>query len=177
MTAVAVTGVAMITPAGNDATSTWERMRLGTSTASADPKLDGLPVTFSCRADSFDADRVLGRQLTWRLDRFLQLAIAVARQAVADAGLDATAWDGERVGVVVGASGEGDETAGTAWKKLLDGRHKGISPSTIPRGAANMAAGEISLDLNARGPGLSVHTACASGATAISVAHGLLRSG
>ncbi|MFF8841846.1 beta-ketoacyl-[acyl-carrier-protein] synthase family protein [Streptomyces sp. NPDC015127] len=175
--AVAVTGIGLVTPAGIDASSTWDGMCRGVSTATTDPLLEGLPVTFSCRADSFEAQKVLGRQLTWRVDRFVHLALAAARDAVGDAGLGHAAWDATRVGVVVGASGQDDSTIGGAWQKLLSGRHKGISPTTIPRGAANMAAGEISLDLGIQGPGLAVHTACSSGATAISVARDLLRSG
>ncbi|MFD7342145.1 beta-ketoacyl-[acyl-carrier-protein] synthase family protein [Streptomyces violascens] len=175
--AVAVTGVGMVTPAGSDARSTWEGMCQGTARAATDPELEGLPVDFSCRADTFDAEQVLGRRHTWRVGRFIQMAVAAAREAVRDAELDRDAWCAERVGVVIGASGNDDATLGPAWERVLSGRYASVSPTLIPRSAANMAAGEVSLDLGITGPGLSVQTACASGATAISTARDLLRSG
>ncbi|EPH46082.1 beta-ketoacyl-[acyl-carrier-protein] synthase family protein [Streptomyces aurantiacus] len=174
--AIAVTGIGLITPAGPDAATTWQRMLLGTSVAASDPELAGLRVTFSCRAREFDADAALGRALSWRLDRFVQMAVAAARQAITDARLDPVAWDPARVGVVVGASAN-SEGMGVAWNKLHSGRPQGIPPMTIPRASPNMAAGEVSLDLNIQGPGMSVSTACASGATALAVARDLLRAG
>ncbi len=65
----------------------------------APPSSAGLPVDFSCRVPPFDIEAGLGRGRTRRLDRFSHLALAAARRAVADAGLDARTWDGERVGV------------------------------------------------------------------------------
>lgn len=174
--AVAVTGLGMITAAGSDTTASWHGMQLGVGTASDDPNLSGLAVTFSCRADGFDPSKVLGRRLTWRMDRFIQLAVAAAREAVSSAALNPGDWDPVRVGVVIGTGGPGEEAATTAWEKFLSGRTGTIAPSTIPRSSPNMAAGEISLDLNIHGPGMAVSTACSSGATALSMARHLLRS-
>ncbi|MFG2652546.1 beta-ketoacyl-[acyl-carrier-protein] synthase family protein [Streptomyces sp. NPDC048436] len=173
---VAVTGLGMVTAAGNDAASTWERVNTGVGTARLDPQLEGLPVAFSCRAEAFEPAHILGRTLTWRMDRFIQLALVAARQASADARLEHDSVDPLRVGVVIGASGSSG-ASGAAWKKLIAGRPQGISPTTIPGSSANMAAGEVSLDIGAQGPGLSVNTACASGSTAVSIARDLLRSG
>lgn len=174
---MAVTGLAMITSAGPDAASTWETVQRGVGTASNDPNLSGLPVTFSCRAEQFDPLQALGRRLTWRMDRFIQLALAAARAATDSARLNARDWDPARVGVVIGSSGPGEETSHTSWRKFLTGRSRSIAPSTIPRSSPNMAAGEISLDLSIHGPSLAVTTACSSGATALALAAHLIESG
>ncbi|MFE9680823.1 beta-ketoacyl-[acyl-carrier-protein] synthase family protein [Streptomyces sp. NPDC006285] len=173
--AVAVTGLGMVTAGGPDVSSTWERIIQGSPTASDDPQLQGLPVTFSCRAETFRPEEILGRNYTWRMDRFIQLALTAAREAAAHAALKSDTVDPVRLGVIIGASG-GTAANGAAWKKLFDNRPQGISPTTIPGGSANMAAGEVSLDLGAQGPGFCVSTACASGSSAISLARDLLRS-
>ncbi|MFF5706618.1 beta-ketoacyl-[acyl-carrier-protein] synthase family protein [Streptomyces sp. NPDC012794] len=174
--AVAVTGMGMVTAAGHDTPTTWDRIRDGLPTASYDPRLEGLPVTFSCRAETFRPEQVLGRGYTWRTDRFIQLALAAAREAAAHAGLEKGTVDPTRLGVIIGANG-GGSASGAALKKLNDNRPQGISPATVPSGSANMAAGEVSIDLGAQGPSFCVSTACASGASAMSLARDLLRSG
>lgn len=176
--AIAVTGVGMITPAGPDTASTWDGLCSGISTAAPDPDLVGLPISFSCQATAFDAEHLLGRQLTWRLDRFIHLALAAARQAVAHAHLDPARWEPTRVGIVLGTGGNSSaDTQFDLCTKLIEDRYKSVSPTAISRSAPNMAAGEISLDLGIQGPGLTVSTACSSGATALSLARDLLRAG
>ncbi|MCF3105447.1 beta-ketoacyl-[acyl-carrier-protein] synthase family protein [Streptomyces roseoverticillatus] len=173
---IAVTGLGLITPAGDTAPHTWEGLCRGAPTATPDPALAGLPTDFSCRATMFDADTILGRELAWRMDRFSHLAITAAREATVHAGLTSTDWDPTRVGIVIGIGGDSKDASHNAYSKILGGRHKSVSPSTIPRTSPNMAAGEISLDLGIQGPSLTVCTACASGATALAIARDLLRS-
>ncbi|WP_077799096.1 beta-ketoacyl synthase N-terminal-like domain-containing protein [Streptomyces sp. JHA26] len=103
---VAVTGVGLLTPAGQDADATWDAVCRGAGSAAAhDPELAGLPVDFSCRVPlSREAlDRRVGRA-AWRMSRNAVLAVLAAREAVRDAGLDPRTWNGDRVAVVVGHS-------------------------------------------------------------------------
>lgn len=101
--AIAVTGLGMITPAGDGSATTWAGVRLGTATAARDTQLKGMPVDFSCRVpDSADPAARIGRK-SWRIPRFAQLAVVAAREAVADAGLDPRTWDGARVAVIIGS--------------------------------------------------------------------------
>ncbi|MEV6576393.1 beta-ketoacyl-[acyl-carrier-protein] synthase family protein [Streptomyces sp. NPDC051577] len=179
MTAVdaAITGLGLLTPAGLGVAATWQGMCDGVPTAQRHPGLEGLPVDFCCRLPGFDPVAALGRRLTWRIDLFTEMALVATREALADAGLDPTAWDGTRVGVVIGNGSGGNVSLENEYSKLREGRVSAISPLTIPRSVPNMVAGEIAIDVQALGPNLVTATACASGATAIGVARDLLRLG
>ncbi|MFJ5984553.1 beta-ketoacyl-[acyl-carrier-protein] synthase family protein [Lentzea sp. NPDC092896] len=175
--AIAVTGLGMITPAGDGCPATWAGVRGGVSTAATDTQLKGMPVDFSCRVpDSADPAPRIGRK-SWRMPRFAQLAVVAAREAVADAGLDPATWDGARVAVVIGSGLAGVSHLEEQTLRLHQAGPERVSAMLVPQLISNMAAGEVSLDLGARGPSLATETACASGATAIAVARDLLRSG
>ncbi|MCA6091907.1 beta-ketoacyl-[acyl-carrier-protein] synthase family protein [Streptomyces sp. SCA3-4] len=173
---VAVTGMGLLTPAGTSPEATWEGLCRGVSTACFDPVLKGLPVDFSCRVPSFEAEPYTQR-LSWRMHRFTYLAVAAAQMAVTDAGLDPDAWDGSRIGVVIGVGSASMEGWGPGFAKFAAGRPRAVSPLLLPRSIPNMAAGEIAMALGARGPNLAVSTACASGTTALGVAKDLLAAG
>ncbi|MFG2845659.1 beta-ketoacyl-[acyl-carrier-protein] synthase family protein [Kitasatospora sp. NPDC048296] len=175
--AVAVTGLGLVTPAGTGADAVWEHFLGAEPTARPDPELAGLTVDFSCPLADFDPPALLGGRLARRLDRFSQMAVVAARQAVADAGLDPAHWDGARVGVVLGVSANSVHTYATEYARLAEGRADQVSPLMLPRSIPNMAAGEVSLDLGARGPGLIVSTACASGTSAVALGCDLIRAG
>ncbi len=174
--AVAVTGLGLVTPGGVGVDASWQRVLSGEATASPDPNLADLQVNFSCRVPDFDATAHLGRQAR-RLDRFVQLALVAAREAVADAGLDPESWDAPRVGVVMGCGMGGAWTWEQQHTVLLERGAPRVSPYLIPMLIPNMAAGNVAMDLGAKGPNLVTATACASGATAIGTALDLLRAG
>jgi 3-oxoacyl-[acyl-carrier-protein] synthase II len=174
---VAVTGIGMVTPAGVGVAASWANILGGTSAAAPDPVLAGLPVDFSCRVPGFDAEAVLGAKLAWRTDRYTHLAMAAAREAVADAGLDPSIWDGARVGVVVGNALGGTCTLEAQHHAFRQEGAAGVSPMLIPMAMTSMVAGYIAMDLSVTGPNLVTATACASGGTAIGIARELLRCG
>ncbi|MER7897085.1 beta-ketoacyl-[acyl-carrier-protein] synthase family protein [Streptomyces sp. NPDC096046] len=176
---VAVTGVGLLTPAGEDADATWGTVCRGVGSAAAsDPMLAGLPVDFSCRVPlSRDAlDRRVGRA-AWRMSRNAVLAVLAAREAVRDAGLDPRTWNGDRVAVVIGCGLGADAVREEQARRLEERGPDMVSALTIPLIIPNMAAGEVSIDLGARGPSFAPATACASGATAVAAARDLLASG
>jgi beta-ketoacyl-acyl-carrier-protein synthase II len=177
MTDVAVTGLGLVTPAGIGVDATWQRVLSGVSTASTDPGLAELAVDISCRVPGFDPAALIDRKAARRLDRFVQLAVVAAREAVADAGLDPETWDGARVGVVLGCGMGGAATWEAQHRRLLEHGAGRVSPMLIPMLVPNMVAGQLAMDLGALGPNLVTATACASGATAIGTARDLLRSG
>jgi len=174
---VAVTGLGLVTPAGIGVDASWAGVLAGTGTAATDPSLDGVPVDMSCRVPGFDAEQLLGRKASRRLDRFVQLALVAAAEAVTDAGLDPATWDGARVGVVMGCGMGGAATWEQQHARMLDSGPTKVSPLLIPMLVPNMVAGHLAIELGALGPNLVTATACASGATAIGVARDLLRAG
>ncbi|MGW0777949.1 beta-ketoacyl-[acyl-carrier-protein] synthase family protein [Streptomyces sp. NPDC002835] len=170
---IAVTGVGLITAAGTDVVTSWQGVCSGISTAAVDPELGDVPVPLACRVPDFDAAALLGRAV-WRTDRFVHLALAAAHESVRDSGLDTAAWDGARVGVVVGVGTESKETSVAALRKYSDHAYETLSPLTVPRSTVNAAAAEICIVMGAYGPSMAVTTACASGATALGTARDLL---
>ncbi|MFF8654242.1 beta-ketoacyl-[acyl-carrier-protein] synthase family protein [Streptomyces huasconensis] len=172
---IAVTGLGLVTPAGHTVEANWAALCRGRSLAATDPGLAGLPVDFSCQVTDFEAETELGRASAWSADRFIQFALA--RRAVADAGLDRHTWEAGRVGVVLGVGSNSLSTYVTEFGHLGAGRPERVSPLALPRSVPSMAAGEVAIDLGARGLNFTTASACASGATAIGVARDLLRSG
>ena len=174
---VAVTGLGLVTPAGIGVDASWSGVLAGQGLATTDPVLADVPVTMSCRVPGFDAARLLGRKPALRLDRFVQLALVAAREAIADAGLDPATWDGARVGVVIGCGMGGAATWERQHQQMLTHGPGKVSPLLIPMLVPNMVAGQLAMEFGALGPNLVTATACASGATAIGVARDLVRSG
>ena len=175
--ATAVTGIGLVTAAGIGADATWEGICAGRSAAARNPLLAGTPVDISCTVPGFSAREHVGRRSSLTHDRFIQLSITAAREAVADSGLDPKTWDGARVGVVVGCGLGGVTTWETQHRRMLDQGPQAVSALLIPMLVPNMVAGHLAMDLRATGPNLVTATACASGATAIGTALQLLRDG
>ncbi|WP_033441564.1 beta-ketoacyl-[acyl-carrier-protein] synthase family protein [Saccharothrix sp. NRRL B-16314] len=169
---IAVTGLGLVTPGGVGVEAGWAAVCSGRSTAAPDPAHADHGVAISCRVADFDADALLGARRAVRLDRFAQLALVAAREAVADE--DRTTWDAARVGVVIGTSSGGGETVARQHGVLLADGPTGVSPLLLPMHLPNMVAGQIAMEFGFHGPNLVVATACASGATAIGVACDLL---
>ncbi|QQM38454.1 beta-ketoacyl-[acyl-carrier-protein] synthase family protein [Streptomyces liliifuscus] len=174
---IAVTGVGLVTSAGIGVDATWKGVCEGRPTAARNPLLAGLPVDISCTVPGFSAREHVGRRSSLAHDRFTQLGITAAREAVADAGLDPRNWDGARVGVVVGCGLGGVATWETQHRRMLEKGPEAVSALLIPMLVPNMVAGHLAMDLHATGPNLVTATACASGATAIGTALQLLRDG
>ncbi|MFD7716872.1 beta-ketoacyl-[acyl-carrier-protein] synthase family protein [Streptomyces sp. NPDC059814] len=175
--AIAVTGLGMITPAGNDTESTWDGVCAGVSPARTVPALAGCAIDFACTVDGIDLDAAVGRRTAFRMGRYTKFAVLAAREAVADSGLDPGGWDGSRVAVVVGTSSGG--SAGLTDQALVLERRgpEATSPSGILLTIPNMPAAEIAIEMGATGPSLAPCTACSSGITALSVARDLLVTG
>jgi beta-ketoacyl-acyl-carrier-protein synthase II len=174
---IAVTGLGMLTPAGIGVEATWQGVCDGVPTAATAPQLAGLPVDFCCTIPPFDAPAELGRRTAHRLDRSTQLALLATREALHDARLDPHTWDGSRVAVIIGCGVGASHTWETQHQRLRDLGPRRVSPLLLPMIGPNTAAGEIALAYGAQGPSMTTATACASGATAITVAHDLLTSG
>jgi 3-oxoacyl-[acyl-carrier-protein] synthase II len=174
---LAVTGIGLVTPAGIGRDATWQKVCAGEPTADHDPALAGLPVDISCRVTGFEPTLHLSGVTARRLDRYSQFALAAAREAVADAGLDPGSWGSGRIAVVLGSAAGGITALEQQHARLLAHGPGRVSPLTLPLFLPNMAAGCLAIDLNVHGPVVHTGTACSSGATAIAVATDLLRAG
>ncbi len=174
---IAITGLGLVTPAGIGVESSWQRILSGRSAAAKDPNLAGIPIDISCRVADFDGNELLGRKVARRLDRFVQLGLVAAREAIDDSRLDPQTWDGARVGAVIGCGMGGAATWEAQHTTLIQKGPERVSPLLIPMLIPNMVAGHIAIEFNANGPNLVTATACTSGATAIGVARDLLRTG
>ncbi|WP_434444146.1 beta-ketoacyl-[acyl-carrier-protein] synthase family protein [Lentzea sp. E54] len=172
---VVITGRGMVTPAGFGVDDNWKRVSAGEPTGVPGPDLGVLGTPVICRVTDFDARMLLGHGAR-RLDRYSQLGLVAADEAVKDAGLRIDEWDGTRVAIVMGVSVGGVETLTAQHVAFLERGPGGTSPLTMPMSLVNMVAGQLAIHLHATGPNLTVSTACASGATAIGTARQLLQA-
>jgi beta-ketoacyl-acyl-carrier-protein synthase II len=181
---IVVTGLGVISPAGRGVAETWEGVLAGKSAARHLPELEelGAPVTIGCRVPDFDADAELGRGASRRLDRYTHLALIAADEALAQAGLvvdgeSTTDVDWDRAGVLLGSGIGGAETWQEEYPRFISKGAGRVSPMFVPKMLSNTAAGMISIRSGARGPNMTVNTACAAGASAVHLARDLIRSG
>jgi 3-oxoacyl-[acyl-carrier-protein] synthase II len=170
-----VTGIGALTPLGLSASETWEGLVAGRSGIGKIELFDAgaLPVRIAGEVRGFDPDRLLGIKRTRRSARFSQLAVAAAREAVADAGLDHQAT-GERLGVVVNSAVAGVPETQANVEAFARGGLRAVSPYYVPSTILNMAACEVAIDLGARGPVNASALACASGNAALLEARRLI---
>ncbi len=160
---VVVTGLGMVSPLGNTVEETWTRLVAGESGAAEITQFDttDFPVDFACEVKDLEVTQYVDFKSARRMDRFTHLALAAARQAEADAGLDIAAAP-ERVGAAV-ATGIGGLKSFEACIKVLDQRGPDrVNPFSIVQIIPNLAAGWVSMELGTKGPLLSECTACAA---------------
>jgi len=178
---VVVTGMGMLTPVGNDVPSTWEAMIAGRSGIGPITQFDPSRLTTRIAGEvkDFDPSIVLDRKDQRRNDRYVQLALVAAREAMNQAGLPGRLEGelAERTGVIVGTGIGGIRTL--ADQVLLMGE-KGpdrMSPFLIPMAISNLAAGVIAIVFGPQGPNFSVVSACATGGHAVGEAWETIRRG
>ncbi|MEE1796048.1 beta-ketoacyl-[acyl-carrier-protein] synthase family protein [Streptomyces sp. BE308] len=175
----AVTGVGLVTAAGVGAGAAWSGVCGAASGPSVvrRPELVDLPCDFFYTITGLDTKAVLGVAAQRLMDRFAQLAVIAAREAVADAGLDPSVWDSGRVGVVIGSAHGGLPFYDEQHDALTGRGARRVSPKLAPLTVVNGAASSVTLDLGIHGPSQAVSTACSSGTVAIGTAHQMLRTG
>src|SRR5690606_5683621 len=122
----------------------------------------------------FDPSSYMDKKAIRRTDRFIQFALAASHMAVADAGLDTSKEDPERVGVVVGSAAGGFQTIEDQFRVLTSRGPDRCSPFTVPMLIVNMAAGWVSIAHNAKGPNLCQVTACATSTHSIGDAYRII---
>ncbi|MGI9167373.1 MAG: beta-ketoacyl-ACP synthase II [Pyrinomonadaceae bacterium] len=166
---VVVTGLGLVTPVGNSVEATWAALMAGRSGADRIRKFDveKFPVKFACEIKDFDPLDYIEKKEARKMGAFIHYAIAAAQEAMNDSGLKVTDDASEQVGTYI-SSGIGDFWAiEREHSKLLNEGPNRISPFFITSAIVNLAAGQVSIRHNAKGPNSATATACAAGAHAI----------
>jgi 3-oxoacyl-[acyl-carrier-protein] synthase II len=177
---VVITGMGAITPLGHSVDEYWTGLINGVSGADMITQFDAskFRTKFACEVKNFDPVKFLDKKESRKIDRFTQFALVVSDQAMADAGLNKENINPDRIGVVF-ASGIGGII--TFQTEVIDfGRGDGtprFNPFFIPKMILDIAAGQISMRHNLRGPNFAVVSACASSTNAFIEAYNLLRLG
>jgi len=178
---VVVTGLGAVTPVGNNVEETWNNLLNGVSGAAPITQFDTskCKTHFACEVKGLDINQYLDRKESRRLDRYTQLAMISAIQAVADSGMDLEKEDKNRIGVVYGVGIGGirsfeDEV--TYYAQHIEDGPK-FSPFFIPKIIADIASGHISIHFGFRGPNYTTISACASSSNALADAFNIIRLG
>jgi 3-oxoacyl-[acyl-carrier-protein] synthase II len=176
---VAVTGVGALTPLGLGAEISWEGMRAGRSGIDRITLFDAsaFPSRIAGEVRGFDPTVWLEAREARHCDRFTQFAIGAAKMAADDSGLDLSAVDATRVGVLIGSGIGGTWTWEDQHRVLLEKGPGRISPFFIPMLILDIAAGRIAMMLGAKGPNFSIATACATSTHTIGEASEVIKRG
>ena len=166
---VVVTGVGLVTPLGTGTEKTWERLLNGRSGIGPITRFDASAHASQIAAEvkDFDPSDWFEKKQAKTLDHFVQYGIAAAELAIQDSGLRLTEELSERVGVITGCGMGGLPTIEEYHGVLMDRGPRRITPFFIPRVIPNMPSGHISMRFDAKGPNLSLSTACAAGTHAV----------
>lgn len=176
---VVVTGAGAVTPIGIGRETYWKALREGVCGIKPIASFDASEYTTQVAAEIVDfvPENYIPKKEAKRMDRFTQFAVAAAKMAVEDGGLDLEAVDADRFGCVVGSGIGGLLTMEEEHAKMLEKGPGRVSPFLIPMMIGNMAAGAVSMALNAKGPNYCVVTACASGTNAVGEGFRLIQRG
>jgi 3-oxoacyl-[acyl-carrier-protein] synthase II len=175
---VVVTGLGAVTPLGNDARSTWRAALAGQSGVDWIRSFDAsaYPVRIAAEVKDFDPTGVASPKEVRKLERNVLLALAAAREAVADAGLDG-AYPDDRVGILFGTAIGGFLGIMEQHDVLLERGPDRVSPSFLPSVLVDAASGQLAISLGFRGPNYAPVSACATGSHAVGEAAELVRRG
>lgn len=176
---VVVTGIGAVTPCGLDVNTTWDNVVNGVSGIRELTRVDKelFPAKVAAEIRDFKPEDFMDKKEARRMDRFTQFAIAASFMAVKDANLDITDEIAPRVGVWIGSGIGGMETHEEQHKNFLEKGYRRVSPFYVPMMIPDMAAGQVSIALGAKGINSCSVTACASGANSIGDAFKVIQRG
>ena len=177
---VAITGLGVVSPLGNDVATTWEGLVAGRSGAGPITKFDPakLRVRFACEVKGFDPLRYIEKKEARRYDLFAQFSMGASVQALADSCLQKTGTlDPKRVGVIIGTGTGGIATFEENMRAYVEKGPDRVSPFFVPMFMANVASALVSMRYGFQGPNYATVSACASSGHAVGDAFRLIRSG
>lgn len=176
---VVVTGMGAVTPLGNDVETTWKNIIAGQSGIDTVTRVnpDDFPAKVAAEVKDFDPASFMDRREARKMDRFTQYAVAAALMAVKDAKLEINEQNAERVGVWIGSGIGGMETFEQQFEIFQQRGYRRVSPFFVPMMIPDMAAGQVSIILGAKGINSCTVTACATGANSIGDAFKVIQRG
>lgn len=168
MTRVVVTGVGAITPLGIGIDAMWSGLLEGRSGIRTIQNFDadGLDVTIAGEVPDFVAKDFMDFKAARRMDRFSQFGVAAAREAIANAGLEITDENRERIGIMMNTGGGGIPTIEHEVNVMGKSGGRRVSPFLIPLFAPNMASCQVAIQFAIHGPTVTSVAACAAGVQA-----------
>jgi len=175
---VVITGMGAITPVGNNVKDTWESLKNGKNGIAPVTffNTDNLKATLAAEVKGFDPAKYLDVNEILRTDRYTQLALGAASEALNDSNIKGNV-DPDRFSVILGTGIGGISTFETEHTKFLEKGPRRVSPLFVPMMISNMAAGMLAIKYDCRGSAMPAVTACASGSNAIGEAMRLIRHG
>ncbi|MEI6971709.1 MAG: beta-ketoacyl-ACP synthase II [bacterium] len=176
---IVITGLGVVSPLGCTIDAFWSKLVAGQSGIRKIQSFDASPFYSQIAGEvtDFPVDQFVVKKEQRRMDPYCHFAIGAAKLAVADAGLDMNVEDPTRVGVIVGSGVGGLKTIETQYKVLMEKGPDRCSPFLIPMMIANMAAGNIAIELNMKGPNYATLSACATSLHAIGDAMRVIERG
>jgi len=177
---VAITGLGVVSPLGNDVATTWEGLVAGRSGAGPITKFDPakLRVRFACEVKGFDPLLYIEKKEARRFDLFAQFSMGASVQALTDSCLQKTGTlDPKRVGVIIGTGTGGIATFEENMRAYVEKGPDRVSPFFVPMFMANVASALVSMRYGFQGPNYATVSACASSGHAVGDAFRLIRSG
>ena len=176
---VVVTGVGAVTPLGNDVETTWKGILEGKSGVGPMTRVnaDEYPAKVAAEVKDFNPEAFIDKKDARKMDRFTQFAVAAALMAVQDANLTINEENSHRVGVWIGSGIGGMETFEQQFEIFQKRGYKRVSPFFVPMLIPDMATGQVSIILGARGFNSCTVTACATGTNSIGDAFKVIQRG
>ena len=176
---VVITGMGALTPIGNDVNTFWNNAKSGKLGIDFITliDLDLIDVKIAAEVKGFDADALIGKKESKRLDRFAQFGLVASDEAIKNSGIDLEKEDLDRFGVMLGSGIGGFETIETECTKIATGKSKRVSPFFVPMTIINLGAGNVAIKHGLKGPCTSAVTACATGTNNIGDAFRTIKHG
>ncbi len=176
---VVVTGIGAVSPVGNSAEESWHAVLEGKSGIGPLTRLDSdqFPVKVAAEVKDFDIEEYVSRKDARKMDRFTHFALAASIMAMKDANLELEGDLALRTGVWIGSGIGGMETHEKQFKIFQEKGYRRVSPFFVPMMIPDMASGQVSIHLGAKGINSCTVTACASGTNSIGDAFEVIRRG
>jgi len=177
MKKVAITGLGVVSPLGSDIQILWDNLLEAQSGIERIDAFADLPVTFGGPVKGFDPSRYLGQKELRHLDRYSQMAVTAGLDAYEQSALKEDSYSPCKTGVLVGTGAGGVNTLESQIAAFTNRGPRRVSPMTAPMFIGNSASAELAMRVQAKGPGMGIASACATGGHALAVSMRLIQAG